>query len=245
MDGRSSTPADASHGDQGEQGGHHGPGGRLQFVAEGEVSFERKTENVDVSGKIDITRATYNEKAPVHTYRANPVFEVTLYKWKGNKRDKYRAFLQVTDGMEMMVPQRRAHDLRLRTPGVTPPVPQPSTRHVPPAMLAGTSYPETLNTGQLLPRIKRWLHDQGVLRDFFEGTDRPNLVLREIESAFSPESLRNQHTSLLGSGVQRWIPIPQPFGGTKYLWIKVNAQIGAAQSQLPRVYATGGVHPAG
>ncbi|WP_285498286.1 hypothetical protein [Actinomadura sp. NBRC 104425] len=227
-------PSDSSHGDDssgghhGSSGGHHGLGGRIQINVEGKVDGEYKSEKLQVAGKIDITRATYNGKT--HTYQTTPVFEITLHRWKGKERQRFTRILQVTDGMEMMVPDRRAHDLGLPTPDSTPPVPQPPTRHVPPEILAATSYPETLDTGQLLPRIKEWVRDQGILRE----TDRPNLVLREIESAFSAESIRNQHTTLLGSGVRRWIPIPRPFGATRYLWINVQGRVGAAQSQLPR-----------
>ncbi|WP_262402638.1 hypothetical protein, partial [Actinomadura sp. CNU-125] len=226
-DGHSSAPEGSPSG-----GEHHGPGGRVQLVVGSNVSAERKTETADLHGNIDITRATYGGTA--HTFQTDPVFEITLHQWKGSRRNRQTRFVQVTDGMQMMVPQRRMHDLGLSAPGVTPPEPAAPTRHVPPGMIAGSSYPETLNAGGLVPRIMDWLREQGVVRGYFPGGNRPNMFTREIEAAFSPEALRNQHGALLGSGVQRWIPIPQPFGGTRYVWIRVSANLGAATGQLPR-----------
>ncbi|WP_207938745.1 hypothetical protein [Actinomadura darangshiensis] len=226
-DGHSSDPEGTPSGEQ-----DHGPGGRVQAVVGSHVSAEYKTEKAAMHGNVDITRATYGGTA--HTFRADPVFEVTLTRWRGSARHRRTRFLRVTDGMELMVPQRRLPDLGLSAPGVAPLAPAVPARHVPPGMIAGTSYPETLTAGGLMPRITDWLQERGIVRGFFPGTDRPNLVMREIDAAFSPEALRNQHTALLGSGVQRWIPVPRPFGGTRYVWIRVSAELGPATGQLPR-----------
>ncbi|WP_285584748.1 hypothetical protein [Actinoallomurus iriomotensis] len=211
----------------------HSWGGRIQVTGHGGATWERKREKGRELGSIEISRATYG--GTTHTYRMDPVFEVTLFRWKGSRRTMMTRYLRVRDAMDLLVPERRIFDLGLTAPGVTPPVPRPPTRHVPPALLKGMSYPELLNGDAVLDRIKELLRERGLLRAFFDGEDRPNLLWRIIESAYSSDALRNQYNGgLTGSGVIRWVPVPLPFGGTHYLWIRVTARTGAATEQLDR-----------
>ncbi|MCO5991547.1 hypothetical protein NE235_36075 [Actinoallomurus spadix] len=211
----------------------HPWGGRIQVTGHGGATWERKREKGRDLGSIAISRATYG--GTTHTYRMDPVFEVTLFRRKGSRRTMVTRYLRVTDAMDLLVPERRIFDLGLTAPGVTPPVPRPPTHHVPPALLKGMSYPETLDGDQVLDRIKERLRGRGLLRAFFDGEERPNLLWRLIESAYSSDALRNQYNgALTGSGVVRWVPVPLPFGGTRYLWIRVRARTGAATEQLDR-----------
>jgi hypothetical protein len=64
--------------------------------------------------------------------------------------------------------------------------------------------------------------------------ERPNLLTRELEAAYSSDALRDQFTALTGSGVVRWIPLPRAFGAVRYVFVRVTARIAAADEQLAR-----------
>jgi hypothetical protein len=208
-----------------------GPGGRIQLIGHAEARWERKSEHGSEKGPVDITRATYGGRT--HTYRMDPVFEVTLIRWKGKSISSWSRYLRATDALDVVIPERRIFDLGLTAPGATAPVPRPPTGHVPPGLLPGMSYPETMDAEKVLPRIEEWLRDEGVLRPA-PPEDRPNLLRRELEAAYSSDALRNQFFALTGSGVVRWIPLPRAFGAVRYVFVRVTARIAAADEQLSR-----------
>ncbi|MCW2947787.1 MAG: hypothetical protein JWR24_4504, partial [Actinoallomurus sp.] len=225
--------------EDGDWGGHSpetdkntGPGGRIQLTANADARWERKSEHAEEQGPVDITRATYGGRT--HTYRMDPVFEVTLIRWKGDSVTWRSRLLRATDALDVVVPERRIFDLGLTAPGVTPPSPSAPTRHVPPGLLPGMAYPETMDAEDVLPRIESWLRAENVLRPLPGHGDRPNLLTRELEAAYSSDALRNQFAALIGSGVVRWIPLPRAFGAMRYLYVRVTARIAAADRQLPR-----------
>ncbi|MCO5975019.1 hypothetical protein [Actinoallomurus soli] len=227
------SPEDGPETGHSAGGEHEGSmGGRVQVTIQDHAGFTWKKEQSKTRGNIGISRATYG--GTTHTYRTDPVFEVTLIRWRRGYRSKTTRYLRATDAMDLLIPQRRIFDLGLTAPGVTRPVPQAPTRHVPPGLLPGMSYPETMNADQVLDKIKQQLRHHGVLKEFFEGEDRPNLLAQELDAAFSGDALRNNWRLLTGSGVTRWIPVPQPFGGTRYVFVRVTAAVGTATSQLPR-----------
>jgi hypothetical protein len=182
-------------------------------------------------------------QGPVHTYLADPVFEVTLYRWRrGSRFSSHGAtqetrYLRVRDGLEFVVPERRVTDLGLPLPqGTAPAQPRPPERFVDPSLLPAVSHPEVLQGGAVLPRIQQWLAEQHLLRSQPGRPQeyRPSLLLQELEASFSSEALLTQFHVLTTSGVTRWLPVPSAFGVTRYLWVKVTAEIGPALSQLDR-----------
>ncbi|MGW3151746.1 lonely Cys domain-containing protein [Streptomyces sp. NPDC001177] len=220
----------------GPQGAHHRPrisGGRLQMTLQGAAAWGREHEEGVEQGAIDISRATYTGTA--HHYRMDPVYEVTLIRWKGEKLTEYSRYLRVTQALEVLAPERRLPDLKLTAPGVETPAPTPPLRHAHPMLLPGTGYPEKLDADGVLERIIGLLQTRGVLRKEAEGAgQRPNLLMRELIGSFASEPLRNQWPALKSDGVMRWIPIPRAFGATQYLCVRVTADIAPADGHLPR-----------
>jgi hypothetical protein len=220
-----------------------------QILAAGtaEVRWEWMKGTSSEQGPVGNSRASYRGTA--HTYRADPVFEITLHRWKGaglgspSGMTHRTEYLQVTAGMDFLVPEQRICDLGLPLPdGAEHNQPYEPTGYVHPAMLPVVSHPELLHADAVLDRMKQWLTDQGILHVSHatgKGADdsaehRPNLLLRELERSFSCEALLNQFTMLTGAGVTRWLPLPWAFGATRYLWTNVKAQIHPATSQRKR-----------
>ncbi|MCL7429419.1 lonely Cys domain-containing protein [Streptomyces sp. YS415] len=212
--------------------GPKGPGGRVKADVTASASRSRGVEEGVDEGVIDISRATYN--GMVHTYRMDPVYEVSLVRWRGDRLSEKTSYLRVRDGLDVMLPERRLTDFGLTAPGVEPPVPATPSRHPVPQLLAGAGHPETLDADAVMDRIVSRLQDKGVLRKEKNGAERPNLLMRELTASFSSEALRSQWNALRGDGVRRWIPLARPFGATQYLWVRVTAVVEPAVEHRAR-----------
>ncbi|MET7290353.1 protein-glutamine glutaminase family protein [Streptomyces sp. NPDC005573] len=231
-------------GGKGAAAGGHGEGAESQkaFLTAGAhvragVRATRKKQKTAQRSGIAISRATYGGNE--HGFRMDPVFEVTLQRWKGSRLTETTRYLRVRDAMETLVPERMVHDLGLtELAGIAPrQAAGPPVRHIHPALLPGSGYPERLRADDVLPAIKADLRAHGVLRTETEpDTERANLLLRELENSFSGESLRNQYARLTAEsgGVERWLPLPRPFGATTYLWVRVTAKVREIRSESPR-----------
>ncbi|PJE96269.1 hypothetical protein CUT44_18870, partial [Streptomyces carminius] len=226
--------------DEGDEEGHgapareekgKGPGGR--FILAFPFGRQRKwgQSGKRKSGNIAITRATYG--GVTHTVRTTPVFEVTAMRWMGDTWEETTRHLAVRDALDLLVPERRMEDL---LPGAAP---APRERSAPrtvayPAMLPGIAHPELLKADDVLPAILSRLRARGVLRKEGDGGNRPNLLLRTLTDTYSSERMEARHSSLITSGIRRWIPVPGLFGVTRYLWIKVTAVPQPATDDRPR-----------
>jgi hypothetical protein len=222
--------------------GAHDLRAQMTAAVSGEVLWQWMTGTTEEQGPIGNSRAAY--RGPVHTYRADPVFELTLHRWKGSSLSspnggmtRSTACLRVADGVDFLVPERRIFDLGLPVPnGVEHVRPNEPDGYVDPVMLPAVSHAEVLHADGVLDRMRLWLTDQGVLRssDGDSGAHRPDLLLRELERSFSSDALLSQFSVLSGAGVTRWLPLPWAFGATRYLWTNVTAETGPPVSQLSR-----------
>ncbi|WP_394617261.1 hypothetical protein JNUCC0626_47955 [Lentzea sp. JNUCC 0626] len=228
-----------------EGGGGHSLNGRVSAV--GGASAHRKftADHGSATYPMGITRGTYS--GPMHTYRADPVFEVSLIRWRnggvvnqitGRSPDMTTTtrVLEVRDGLEFVVPERRISDLGLPVPdGVSRAEPKAPEGHFDLAMLPGSSHPEVLHAEGVLELVKGWLTEQGVLRQGPNGAGHlPTPLLGELEASLSSSALLNQFTLLNAGGVVRWWPIPSVLGSTRYLWVRVTAETTGTTSQLDR-----------
>jgi hypothetical protein len=218
-----------------------GVSARISATVRGEVLWQRMKGTSEEEGPVGNSRLSYRDR--VHTYRADPVFEVTLYRWKGSTPNSspggmthQTTHLRVTDGMDFLVPERRVFDLGLPAPeGAEPISPRKPVGYVHPALLPAVSHAETLHADKVMHRIKQFLTEQGILRTAGgSGGHRPDLLLRELERSFSSEALLSQFPVLSGTGVTRWLPIPWAFGATRYLWTNVTVETGPPVSQSSR-----------
>ncbi|MGW3980187.1 hypothetical protein [Streptomyces mirabilis] len=114
----------SQEGDQSHTGGGHqrGAGLRAVAVAQAETEWSWATARNRIEGEVRITRATY--KGVPHVIQADPVFEVTVVRSKGSRREESVRYIQVSHGLDLLVPERRVEDL-------LPPVPVPVPREVP------------------------------------------------------------------------------------------------------------------
>jgi hypothetical protein len=80
-----------------------------------------------IGGSVEISRATYREKT--HVVQAAPVFEVSVVRSKGGRREEFVRYLRVEHGLEMLVPERRVPDLLPPRP-VQNDAPQAGPSHV-------------------------------------------------------------------------------------------------------------------
>lgn len=239
--------------------GHEGLTGRLAaFVPFGYRrgwSDERKRK----LGNVMITRATYGGRP--HTVRATPVFEVTAMRRRGRKREEMTRYLPVPGALELLVPERRMVDLLPPVtggPGDTvppsgthaPAVPDavPGAPSAPPvqdprqtesrtildaALLPGVAHPELLRGDKVLDRIHAMIRSGAVLRGAPAG-DWPDLLMRALHGSYASHRLEAQYPLLITSGVRRWLPLPGPFGTTRYLWINVTGSHSSQEGQRPR-----------
>ncbi|MFI8088595.1 lonely Cys domain-containing protein, partial [Streptomyces sp. NPDC086080] len=86
-----------------------GPGGRAGLTGRAAVTRTWGNGNADTSGRTDITRATYG--GPVHTLRTDPVFELTIVRWRGDELTETTRYLTATEALDLLVPERRMTDL--------------------------------------------------------------------------------------------------------------------------------------
>ncbi len=227
------------------EGGGHGLTGHLYALGGGSLEREYRTEHGAATYPVGITRGTYS--GPMHSYRADPVFEITLSRWaKGSVIDRLTGrprgmqditrVVEVKDGVEFVLPERRIFDLGLPVPeGVSVADPKTPEGHLDLAMLPGGTHPEVLHADGVLTAMKRWLTGQGLLRPGADGVVHvPTPLLEELEASFSSSALLNQFTLLTTSGVMRWWPLESAFGSTRYLWARVTAETLEPMSQMDR-----------
>ncbi|MGW2520808.1 hypothetical protein ACWC09_28075 [Streptomyces sp. NPDC001617] len=219
----------------------HSPHAKVAAIGKANWEWGRSREESTATGPVGITRATYG--GTTHTYRADPVFEITVFRWKsiglfdrlsgsGRHMTALTQTVRVAGGLEILVPERRIADLGLPTPTDVTVAPHEPTGHVDPALLPGVGHAEVLHADGVLELMKQWLTGQGLVKD--RGDEyRPNLLVRELDRSFSSEALLSQYSVLTGGGVSRWLAVPSAFGA-RYLWVQVTAQVGRPRQQLDR-----------
>ncbi|CAM5609028.1 hypothetical protein SGRIM119S_03416 [Streptomyces griseorubiginosus] len=230
-------PTETGDGQTGTEGGQqHKPFASMGAHFQAKVKWAWKRQKALEQAGVSVSRAVYG--GTQYGFRMDPVFEVTLLRWKGDHVTSTSRYLRVREALDTLVPERLVHDLGLAALAGLAPLETPSPhvpRHVHPALLPGTGYPERLRGGDVLDWLKTTLTSRGVLPKKRNGVERANLLLHELEASFGNEALRAQYTMLLSdAGVVRWLPLPRPFGATRYLGIKVTAQVLPQSSDRPR-----------
>lgn len=227
-----------------DKGGEKESSRHIKLAGLGKARWEwgRSAEETLGTGPVGITRATYGGVS--HTYRADPVFELTVHRWKNRRvldllvgprhsSVSRTEVVRVTDGLEFLVPEQRIPDLGLPLPPDVEVAPwHEPTGHVEPALLPGASHAEALHADGVLESMTRWLAERGLVKDHGAG-HRPGLLLRELERSFSSEALLSQYSVLTGGGVSRWLAVPTAFGA-RYLWVHVTADAGPPREQRDR-----------
>ncbi|MBR7827885.1 inositol polyphosphate kinase family protein [Actinospica sp. MGRD01-02] len=232
-----------------EFGGGEGSGGHEptstrragnQLSIRGAVNIDSRwgRERSAGRGQIRITRTTM--AGVVHTVRGDAVLEVDVMRWKGDKEQVLSVNVKVPDGLDLLVPHRRAEDLGLQVPPEAAPDvprPQPGLRRVPvdQELAFGAAHVEALDADQVGREILGVLRRRGVLSPL--GTipgGRPNGLQRWVEDQFSSRELKKEILRLR-QGMIRWRPLPAVFGGTRHLWIKVTADVGRITGQRARL----------
>ncbi|MFC7016202.1 hypothetical protein ACFQMH_31840, partial [Streptomyces viridiviolaceus] len=107
----------------------------------------------------------------------------------------------------------------------------PARAHLLGRPLPGAVHPEVLRADDVLREITTRLESQGVLGR--RGAARDQLV-RALRSTFSSDALQSQYTALTGTGVARWFPVDGPFGSTRYVWVRVTAEVAEPHSHRSR-----------
>ncbi|MFD7001007.1 hypothetical protein ACFWA5_33225 [Streptomyces mirabilis] len=247
----SAAVTDGPAGQEGSAAGDHretGTGLRAVALAEAGAQWAWGRDREQVQGMIEITRATY--RATPHVVHASPVFEVTVVRSKGSSSQETVRYLRVERGLELLVPERRLEDLLppppaapARTPGPVQDGPVqdgtvqdgtvlPRARaHLAGHPLPGAAHPERLRADDVLKTIVERLDERGT-----PGRSGParEQLLRALRATFSSDALQTQYTALTGTGVSRWFPLSGSFGSTRYVWVRVTADVAAPHSHRPR-----------
>ncbi|WP_293986826.1 hypothetical protein [Streptomyces sp.] len=228
------------------------PGGRLMEQLYGEAGLHIGDTEDRGLGSIEVTRVTYDE---AQLYRADAVFEVTLTRWRTGKHQEVSRVLRVTDGLDLLIPPRRAEDVL----PVAPPVPGlPRQAAEPTSVSPGASgqrvsrgylngrplhtavYPERLEADGVLAAIIERLTARGILDK--RTADAPTPLRRALMKQFRSETLETQWQALADEGVHHWFPVDEEstalavFGGTqRHLLVSVElVKMDQAHDHRPR-----------
>jgi hypothetical protein len=194
---------------------------KIQAVAE--RSLKWSDADTGETGGIDVSRVTYGGRT--HTYRSGLVFEISAVRAKnGHVWPVDPVIFEARGAMDFMVPDRLVVDLDLPRPPEDVPVPVPVKRaYADPDLALGSSYPELLDAGAVLPRLVEMLRGRGVPARPEEQAGSP--LMQVLRARYSQEALRRQHLLLFGTGVLAWIPLDAGFGVTRYLGIRVRGDL--------------------
>jgi hypothetical protein len=192
-------------------------------------------------GSIDITRATYS--GAMHSYRSDPMFKITVTRWKGDRKQTLTETVYAPKALEFMLPEarRRDLDLPLTATGARPVAPEQQADGTVQAMIdselaISMSHPELLDAHPVLDAITDTLRKRGIIRRPTEAIPdgRKNDLMEYLEARFDSRALQNEFVNLRGTGVVGWYPMPSRFGAVRHLWIRVTGTLGEVKSAVPR-----------
>ncbi|MFI7142956.1 hypothetical protein ACIBQ5_36225 [Streptomyces massasporeus] len=226
----SDSSADHGVGGHGEAVGHHGggPGGRLTAMGYVAAGAQRHLEHEVDTGSIAITRATYTGAPAV--LRAHVACEIDMCVSRNGKTVKsVSRFVCFTDGVTLLVPRDRIHDVLPASPADerdpheadagTP----PTLNYLNDGLLPRTSvHTEVLRADGVLDEICKRLEARGVLRprsDIHAVSADP--VRRAMKAAFGTTALARSMPHLLAHGVSVCCPVPGFGGTTTFVWARV------------------------
>ncbi|MGW7673931.1 hypothetical protein ACWGJX_43755 [Streptomyces sp. NPDC054775] len=213
---------------QSDTGAHTAPpGGRFTLQAHGASGLEVGRRIETHRGFIEVTRATYENAV---AYRADPVYELTVTRWRhrlGQVEELSRT-LSVSDGMDILIPDRRVSEV-LAPPSKSAPPPAPVSRaYVGDRLPVTASHVELLKADGVLDEILRRLTARGVLRQ--TASRVPLGLRRHLQASFRSDALKARWSDLTDGGLELWIPFQgnetsrvSGYGGTThYLWVNVS-----------------------
>ena len=234
--------ADAQH----SEAGSEGLGAEINVRGVTGVDWERTRGRSDDEGSIQIRRETFRN-GEVHIARTDPVFEMTVMRWKDGEFEQRVGYLRFTDALDLLVPARRWEDL-LRVPAaaftpdpppapvarLTPDPPPAPGRFVSPALLPSSAFPERMRADAVLPAITATLLEKKIL----QGKGNvvfPDLLWQSLDAVYSSSSLETAYEALSsGPGLAVWLPVPRTSGRTLYLFVRVTGKTKATVSHRER-----------
>ncbi|GGM22541.1 hypothetical protein GCM10010129_78570 [Streptomyces fumigatiscleroticus] len=228
-------------GAHGSEESHSAVGGRVIASGHGGVGRHWGSGEQTDTGSIEISRGTYS--GVIHTYRLDPVFQVSLTATKGKTSRSVVRYIRLNSAMELKVPDRRVEDLFPQANELsTHPVDvvrgaREPVRAYPDGRLPRTlGWPEALTADDVLPEIFRRLRQRGVLAPADRpGTKQQQRVMRLLTAQFHADELQSNLPTLLDQGVHAWIPVSGMLGATQYLSVRVAIEhIARAHSQRDR-----------
>ncbi|MGW5578517.1 hypothetical protein [Micromonospora chokoriensis] len=186
-------------------------------------------------GKIDITRATYGKS--VHAYRGAVTFQINAIRWVGAGRspESVQKYVTVLDGLDFIVPNRRAHDLGLPQAEEVDPHKTPAREIIEPSLIRAAGHPERVQANELLSVIVKELAARRLVpQPNSRGSLPPTSLVRAIVKRFSDDALESEFFALTGPGILLWHPVVTPYSATRYLMVHVHATSENPTLDLPR-----------
>jgi hypothetical protein len=225
------------------------PGGRVVAAVQAEAGTQWGRSHETDEGSAEISRATYG--GAKHTYRADPVFELTFTRRKGGRVQTDTRYIRVKDGMDLLVPERRVADILPAERGTAtadaqrqgaPAEPAAGAQERPRRAYVGgrlpvtSAWPEVLHADDVLEQIISRLRDRRILPPAgVTGGKEQERLLGALRTKFRSEALKNGHGALLDQGRWAWFPVSGFAGSTRYLWVRVYAErIDPAHAHRPR-----------
>jgi hypothetical protein len=209
-------------------------------------SYKTSKLTTQKNGSIDVTRTTYS--GPVHAYRSNPYFKITVMRWKdgvkGRREQSGSETVYAPRALEFIIPEQRAQDLGLplargaapqvRTQSRQPGQPVLAMRD--PELAMSMSHPELLNADEVFHALVDTLRRHGLMPEptaqIPDG--RPNDLMEYLEKRFGSRALQNEFVNLRRTGVVGWYPIPMHLGAGQHLWVRVTGTPRGVTSSRPR-----------
>lgn len=222
---------------RGAESSREGPGARAVLLAHAGIEASWKVTAQQKTGFLDITRATYS--GPKVALRADPVFQVTVTRTRGERGDseRERRYLRFDSALDLLAPPRRAEDVAppdLRAVDLIAPV-RPRA-YIDPGLPRTSAHAERLLADGVLDAIERHLTRHGALRSQADGRGGlADPLRRSLEAVYRSDALLAQMPNLLSSGAWVWLPVKGFAGATYYLWVRVTIdRVDPAHSQRPR-----------
>ncbi|MBW5483110.1 WXG100-like domain-containing protein [Streptomyces bambusae] len=211
------------------------------LAASGSVEGTRTFTDGSTRVSNSTVSSTLTYKGTSHRFRADAYFEITHHTWAPPGKstavsDTATLYAKVTGGVELAVADRQARDLGLPLPAAAGPGPDagphPERSYVNDHLANAVSHVEKLDADQVLPAIRRTLHDLKVIPDALRTT--PTDLDRSLAAVFSPESLRANFANLRTTSVRQLLKLRAPGGGTRLIGIRATAEVGGATYVRPR-----------
>ncbi len=228
QDGRGGSMSVAAQGQVGVRAGlhlHDDPAYEDKIVVDvgAAVNAARATSRSRATGAMDIARGTYGNDHPSHFYESGLWVEMTPIRWQGHTVEEGPAAgFSVNRIVDLVVPEQVARHLGL--PGPAPHVPEVTDhrQYIAPELALSSGYVEHLDSAGVLPEVVAALRAQGVL---FPGEERTASPLMEVLRARYDELVLAGNLVALGDGVTTWLPVKDAFGFTKYVGVRVSADV--------------------